>query len=142
MKLTVFGSTGDAGRRVIDKALAAGHEVVAYARNPNKLDTDHQRLSVIAGELDDAEAIDRAVHGADAVISLLGPRPSSKGTPITAGTRRIIVAMTRHGVLRLIATATPSAVAPEDRSSLRFYMGATFVRFVLPHVYRDILGTA
>ncbi len=32
-KVIVFGATGGTGRRLVDQALAAGYEVVAYARD-------------------------------------------------------------------------------------------------------------
>src|SRR5260370_36800829 len=37
MKLTIFAATGGIGRHVLDQALAAGHEVTAVVRNPNRL---------------------------------------------------------------------------------------------------------
>ena len=61
MKLTVFGATGGVGRELVSQALAAGHRVCAYVRNPAKLDLDHPELTVIAGELTDAAAVRRAV---------------------------------------------------------------------------------
>jgi uncharacterized protein YbjT (DUF2867 family) len=37
MKIVIFGATGETGRQLVEQALAAGHEVVAYVRNPSKL---------------------------------------------------------------------------------------------------------
>ena len=37
MKLTIFGGTGGVDSQLIPQALDAGHEVVAYARAPDKL---------------------------------------------------------------------------------------------------------
>jgi hypothetical protein len=37
MKLAIFGATGGTGRLLVEEALAAGHEVVAFVRNPSKL---------------------------------------------------------------------------------------------------------
>ena len=37
MKVTVFGATGAIGRIVVDDLLEAGHDVVAYVRNPDKV---------------------------------------------------------------------------------------------------------
>ena len=34
MKIVVLGATGTTGRLVVDEALAAGHEVVAFVRRP------------------------------------------------------------------------------------------------------------
>jgi putative NADH-flavin reductase len=48
MKLTIFGSTGPTGQLVIEKGLAAGHEVTAFARNPNKLTARSDKLRVVS----------------------------------------------------------------------------------------------
>jgi uncharacterized protein YbjT (DUF2867 family) len=37
MKLLVFGATGACGKHVVQKALAEGHEVTVFVRNPSKL---------------------------------------------------------------------------------------------------------
>ena len=72
MRIAVFGGTGATGRLLIDQALDRGHSVTAYARHPEKLGIEDDRLTVVAGELWDSAAIDRAVEGSDAVVSLLG----------------------------------------------------------------------
>jgi putative NADH-flavin reductase len=53
-------------------------EVVAYARDPSKLGINNEHLTVIEGELTDEHLIESVVTGANAVISALGPRGSSK----------------------------------------------------------------
>jgi putative NADH-flavin reductase len=95
MRLTVFGATGGVGREVVGQALNAGHHVTAYARNPAKLTVNHPNLAVLTGELTDRDAIQRAVSGADAVISALGPSLERKatGTPLVDGSRNIVDAM-------------------------------------------------
>jgi uncharacterized protein YbjT (DUF2867 family) len=42
MKITVFGATGETGRQLVQQALAAGYEIVAYVRNPSKLNISHE----------------------------------------------------------------------------------------------------
>jgi len=74
-RIAVFGSTGATGRLLIERALAAGNEVVAFARSPQRISQVHERLTVIAGTLADTAAIERAVRGVDAVISVLSPPP-------------------------------------------------------------------
>lgn len=137
----MFGGTGPAGQLVIDQALASGHEVVAYARSPQKL-AARARLTVIAGELDDAEAIARAVSGADAVISLLGPGAKLVEGQVTQGTTNIVQAMEQHGVRRLVALATPSATDPKDESDFRFKVLVAAIRLFVPAAYREIRATA
>ncbi len=87
MRLVVFGATGATGRQVVTLALAAGDDVVAVVRNPSKLGQRHQRLTVVQAELTDVPALESAVKGADAVISVLGPRPREdmKAGPLAPG---------------------------------------------------------
>ncbi|MDQ4097112.1 MAG: SDR family oxidoreductase [Actinomycetota bacterium] len=107
-------------------APAAGHIVTAYVRNPAKLTTTRPSLIVIEGRLDDPGGIARAVDGADAVISALGPtlRGGATGRPVADGTRNIVEAMKAAGVRRFVGLATPSvascASSPQSRHSLGF----------------------
>jgi putative NADH-flavin reductase len=140
MKLTVFGATGGVGREVVTQALDHGDYVTAYVRNPAKLDLTHPSLTVVTGELADGEAVQRAVHGADAVISALGPSLDRKATgmPLVDGTGSIVEAMRAEGVERYIGMATPSVRDPHDTSSalgrIVPFMGRTF----LSRAYREL----
>jgi len=142
MKLIVFGGTGPTGRLLVGKALAAGHSVTVYARTPSKLSLAHQRLTVVSGELSNASAIANAVAGQDAVISVLGPGPKSKGRQLTEGMASIVAAMKQGGVSRLIATSTPSSPDPADRFSFGFRLGIWLVRMLGPEIYADLRGAA
>ncbi len=142
MKITVFGASGGVGREVVTQALDRGDHVAAYVRNPAKLDLTHPDLTVITGELTDREAVRRAVGGAEAVISALGPSLDRKaaGMPLVDGTRTIVDAMQAEGVSRYIGMATPSLRDPRDTRSLLGlivpFMGRTF----LPRAYRELLA--
>jgi putative NADH-flavin reductase len=141
MKFTVFGGTGAVGREVVTQALDAGHHVIAYVRNPSKLDVTHPNLTVTAGELTDREAIQRAVHGSDAVISALGPSLDRKATgmPLVDGTRTIVDAMRADGVERYIGMATPSLRDPRDKGSLLGRIVPFMGRTLLSRAYRELL---
>jgi len=67
--LAITGGTGFVGRVLIDRALAAGHEVRALTRRPQ---TARDGLAWIAGALDRSDALARLVAGADAVIHVAG----------------------------------------------------------------------
>ena len=49
MKLLVLGSTGGSGTEVIKEALLRNHEVMAIARNPDKVTVQHANLKVCCG---------------------------------------------------------------------------------------------
>jgi putative NADH-flavin reductase len=108
MKVTVFGATGQIGHLLVEQLLACGHSVTAFVRNPTKLTVDDARL--VTGELSDQTRILDAVSGADAVISALGPslKRSTKGTPVTDGTRHIVAAMQSAHVDRYVGLASPA----------------------------------
>ena len=141
MNLTVFGATGGVGREVVSQALDRGDHVTAYVRNPAKLTITHPALTVVAGELTDHEAVQRAVHGADAVISALGPSLDRKATgwPLVDGTHTIVGAMQAEGVHRYIGMATPSLRDAHDTRSLLGrivpFMGRTFLK----RAYQELL---
>ena len=119
MKITVFGPSGGTGKQLVEQALAMGYEVVVYARNPSKLNTSNEHLTVIQGELSDAASIETAIKGADAVLSALGPRGGSKNKPLTQGMQNIIASMKNQGVRRLIITSTLSAKDANDKPDFR-----------------------
>ena len=141
MRLTVFGATGGVGREVVAQALERGDQVTAYLRNPAKLDLTYPELTVIAGEITDTEAVRRAVSGADAVISALGPLLDGKATgmPLVDGTRTIVEAMQAAGVARYIGMATPSLRDPRDTRSLLGLVVPRMGRTFFPRAYRELL---
>lgn len=116
MRLTIFGATGRTGMHVVEQALAAGHDVVAFVRNPAKLNLRHERLRIIQGELTDEAAVGDVIRGADAVLATLTPNlgGGSKDMPVAAGTRNIVAAMRRHGVRRLVFSWGPSILIPRS----------------------------
>src|SRR3954454_10683583 len=141
MNVTVFGATGGVGREVVTRALDAGHHVTAYLRNPAKLTITHANLTVATGELTDRDAVRRVVHGADAVISALGPSLDRKATgmPLVEGTRTIVEAMRAEGVERYIGMATPSLRDPRDGSSVLGRLVPFMGRTLLSRAYRELL---
>jgi putative NADH-flavin reductase len=142
MKLTIFGATGGTGKQLIEQALAAGHRVVAFVRNPSKINTRHEYLTIVQGELADQAMIERAVSGADAVISVLGPRGDSRSKPITRGTQNILAVMKKQGVRRLIISSTPSASDPNDLPDFKFKVLVTLVRLTMRAAYEEIISVA
>jgi putative NADH-flavin reductase len=142
LKITVFGATGNTGIRVVEQALAAGDYVVAYVRNPSKLNISHEHLKVIQGELTDEPLIESAVSGANAVISVLGPRGDSKNKPITRGMQSIIAAMKKQGIRRLIITSTLSAKDPNDPLNFRTKALVNLVKATMHDAYEEIVSVA
>lgn len=106
MKLIVFGATGGIGSRIVEQALAKGHEVTAFARTPSKLDVDHKRLSPFQGNVLDPISVELAVRRHDGVLVALGAPPRDKSDIRSKGTKNIITAMEKAGPRRLVCLST------------------------------------
>lgn len=143
MNVTVFGATGGVGSKVVDELRSRGHSVTAYVRNPDKVPASWgSDVNVVAGELSDAAAIDRAVQGADAVVSALGPSLDRKATglPLVEGTRNIVAAMQKHGVRRYVGNATPSVLDPREKPTWQTRLAAVMAKTFLRRAYDELVG--
>lgn len=142
MKLVIFGATGSTGKLLVEQALVTGNHVVAYVRNPATLNMKNERLTIIQGELADEVKIESALKGADAVLSVLGPKGRSKSKPLAEGMRIMIAAMKKQGVRRLVITSTLSAKDPHDLPELRAKILVTLVRLAMHTSYEQIVSVA
>lgn len=112
MKLTIFAATGGVGTQVLEQAVAAGHDITAVVRTPQKLSG---RVNAIAADLADADpgVLRSAVEKADAVVSGLGRRSSADAGIVWRGTRAIREAMEATGVRRIVViSAAPVSTVP------------------------------
>lgn len=103
MDVLVFGASGATGSEVVKQALDRGHSVRAFVRNPGKFQIRHARLAPVVGDVTEYASVERAVRGANAVISALGSGNSLGSDPaLIEGIRNIIRAMDHAGVRRLV----------------------------------------
>src|SRR5688572_8307075 len=105
MKLLIIGATGGTGRELVDQALEGGHSVTAFARDPSPLG-EREGLELVAGDVLDPAAVERAVAGHDAVLCTIGKPATSPGTVRSEGTENIVRAMRAGGPTRLICLST------------------------------------
>lgn len=140
MTITVFGANGGIGSLLVKQALEKGLNVRAYMRNPAKFGLSHQNLTVIQGDLHDADKIHNAIIGADAVISTLGPNGRIyKDYAILAGHKHIIQSMENNGIKRLITIATPSVKSAEDKPALLTKLPSIMARILYPSGYKELV---
>lgn len=137
MRITVFGSTGATGRQVVAQALAAGHEVTAFTRDPAKAPPARDGLRVAVGQVtSDQDAVTAAVTGSDAVVSTLGTERSWRGlrSPevMVQAAPRIVRGMEEAGVGRLVWLSglgvgdTLAQVPPLPRLNYRALLGRVY----------------
>jgi len=136
MKVVIFGATGQTGRLLIERAVSEGHEVTAFVRDPGRLNLPGRSVRVVQGDVLDAESVDRAVAGQEAVLVALGT--ATRGSPpvLPQGIRHILDAMGKHRVKRIVVLSAAGALR-EPAGSVVGNLGLGLARSYLPGVYRE-----
>ncbi|MEV8003810.1 NAD(P)H-binding protein [Streptomyces parvus] len=139
MRITVFGATGGVGQEIVGQALAAGHEVTAVVRDPDRLPGPLEGAGphgVV--RLDDEAAVRAAVAGRDAVLSGLGSRGRKANGVAERLTGRIVSAMEAEGARRLlVVSAVPVGPEPADDPLVDRLMRRA-IGAVLAELYADL----
>jgi len=140
--LLVIGASRGIGLETVQRALAAGHRVRAFARGAAAIDLPQPGLEKVAADALDATAVTAAIEGADAVIQSLGagekaaPQVILTGTTIFSRTTRILIdAMHATGVRRLVAVT--GLGAGDSRGRGGFLYDALAFPLLLKRIYDD-----
>jgi len=119
MNILIFGASGATGHELVKQALAQGHIVTAFVRNPSKLKITHQNLKVIQGDVINYQLVEAAVKEQDTVLSALGASsPFKYDQSVVDGVSNIIKGMETNGVSRFIYMSF--AGVKESRSNAGF----------------------
>ena len=112
MHVLVTGGTGFVGRPLCRELDDRGHDVTALARSPDDADLPSS-VATVRGDVTDADSIEDAVAGMDAVVHLvaLSPLYKADGGPgrheavTVEGTRNVVRAAEAADVDRLVYTS-------------------------------------
>ncbi len=102
MIIAVLGASGRLGRRLVRRALDAGHRVVAFVRFPIFLRLSDTALTIVRGDAKDESALESALRNVEAVMTVLGPDAGISPDSTTRAASAVITAMKRVGVKRLV----------------------------------------
>ncbi|QHC27710.1 NAD(P)H-binding protein [Streptomyces sp. HF10] len=123
--IVITAPTGNIGRHLLslllESAPAAGEELRVIARDPARLpDAARGRVEVVTGSHGDADVLDRAFEGADAVFWLVPPDASLPPRDAYTGfTRPAAEALTAHGVGHVVGVSALGRGTPlADRAGL------------------------
>lgn len=113
MILAITGGTGFVGKRLIDRALVAGHRVRALTRRPQAA---REGVEWIAGALDTPDALRDLATGAEAVVHVAGvvnaPDKAGFVAGNVTGTQAVAAAAKAVGVPRFVHVSSLSAREP------------------------------
>ena len=104
MKIALLGATGFVGTALLAEALPRGHQVTAIVRDPAKLTTTSDQLTVATGDVNDAAGLARQLAGHDLVLSAYnsGWGHADLYNAFLAGSRAIEAATAQASVPRLL----------------------------------------
>jgi putative NADH-flavin reductase len=135
MNIVIFGATGPSGRLIVEQALDQGHNVTAFARNPDAVNIHKDKLTVIKGDILDPSAVENAISGKDAVLSALGVRKLGRNTILSEGTKNIITAMKKCGVKRFVCMT--SLGVGDSKGQTAWFFDKIIQPFVLRNIFND-----
>lgn len=136
MRIVAIGANGRTGREVVRQALGHGHSVVAFARNPDSVEPEHERLVRARGDVRDLDSLRVALTDADAVICAIGDKPAGSVDTYSIGIGNIMQAMVESGVSRISVVSAAGTFARNDRNLSVGYR--LMVRTVLRGLYDDL----
>src|SRR5215831_2043843 len=125
MNITVFGASGGIGTHVVDLAAQRGHTIRAVYRATSQVPPAGQAEILVSPDIFDPGFAAQAIHGADVVVTALGPNFARHHNPRTTMisppdlhqrlARSLIAAMKDPGApVRLISVSTGSMGPGDD----------------------------
>jgi uncharacterized protein YbjT (DUF2867 family) len=115
LNVLVTGATGKQGGHLVRELLARGHSVRALTRKPESpaaAALAERGVTIVRGDFDDQEGLERAAHGVDTVFAMSTPFESGEKTETREGIN-IVRAASSAGVKHLVY----SSVAGADRAT-------------------------
>ncbi|HWF38941.1 MAG TPA: NAD(P)H-binding protein [Candidatus Acidoferrales bacterium] len=133
MKIALFGSTGRIGRRILNEALARGHQVTAIVRDASTQHDNHKNVEFKTGDVLKAESVAVATRGADVVISAYGPG-AGDANQIASAAKSLVEGLNANHTARLIVVGSAGnlQIAP-NQQLLDTPEFAAYKKFALAH---------
>ena len=138
MKVLVIGAGGKTGKLIVERAIAAGHEVTALLHEPK--DEKHEphfpsKVEVIHGDARNPTRLEQIMSGQNAVVDAIGGHKPWAKTELETDTARVIIdTMKRNNVKRLIAISVLGEGESKDQAGF-FYehiLMPTFLHGAIP----------
>jgi putative NADH-flavin reductase len=99
MKVVLYGASGTIGSRILRELASRGHEVTAVVRNPDKVTAEG--VTVVKGDVTDADSVAATAQGAEAAITAYAP-PQTEVQAVVEAARSLLAGLTTAGVKRVL----------------------------------------
>ncbi|MEM7637120.1 MAG: SDR family NAD(P)-dependent oxidoreductase, partial [Pseudomonadota bacterium] len=117
LRIAVTGVTGFVGSHLVRRLAARDHEVTALVRDRSRLSKKFPASTVVVeGALDDMQAVDKLVGGAEVVVHVAGAIKAVDAAQFmqvnAQGTGAVVDAARRAGVARFVHVSSLAAREP------------------------------
>nr|WP_199158064.1 NAD(P)H-binding protein [Pedobacter sp. ASV2] len=115
IKVAVIGGTGKSGKYLVKALIEQGFQLKLLLRNPANFQSNHPKVEIINGNVNDYKAVSTLVKGCTVLISALGLGiPASETDIFSQATQNIIKALAIEEIERYIVTAGLNVDTPFD----------------------------
>ena len=104
MKVALIGASGFVGKALLNELVGRGNEVIAIARDKDKIESTDEKVTKVAVDVLNTEALTEALKGADVVVSAFNPGWTNPNLyqDTLAGAEAIQAGVKASGVKRFI----------------------------------------
>ena len=104
MKVALIGASGFVGKALLNELVGRGNEVIAIARDKDKIEGTDEKVTKVAVDVLNTEALAEALKGADVVVSAFNPGWTNPNLyrDTLAGAEAIQAGVKASGVKRFI----------------------------------------
>ncbi|TSI02561.1 NAD(P)-dependent oxidoreductase [Lysinibacillus sp. BW-2-10] len=121
MNILILGATGRVGSQIVTYALQDGHHVTLLVRTPEKIQINHENLTIIQGNVLNKDDLIRAMDGIDIVISALN---TDGTTTLSESMLLIIDTMENKGIKRIVTIGTAGILQSRTTPSVLRYQSS------------------
>ena len=111
LRITVLGAAGNVGSRVVNEALARGHEVTAVIRDSSQASSLPPNVKMRLADVSKVDDVVEVSSGQDIVISAIRPAPGKEDAAALT-TRSLMDGLARTGVRVLVVGGAATLTVP------------------------------
>jgi putative NADH-flavin reductase len=101
LKIALIGSTGKIGSRILNEALARGHQVTAIVRDATQMSNQKPNVEYKTGDVLKPESVVAATKGNEVVISAYGPG-AGDAQQIATAAKSLVEGVAANQPMRLV----------------------------------------
>jgi putative NADH-flavin reductase len=138
--IAVIGGNGRTGRFLVEALLRQHFHLKLLLRNPEQFQVQHPNITIVQGDVLDAQAVESVISGCNAVMSATGQRKDEPLMPSQATMHILnaIKAQPNARSIRYISLAGLSVDTPFDQKGPETQQATNWVRETFPEIHADL----